>query len=156
MNIRFIKTPEKRKIIEKLNEQYGIEDLPYLLIESGKEKIRAYTGHLSKDEISKITEIAKVELIGMYLIREENDQYRLSMDATLVLSDQINKNMIELDENQFQLWIRGYDLDIKKPKGIYVIRYKNDFIGCGKSNEERVFNFVPKDRRLKKPLSNTI
>ena len=123
MNMKFIKTPEKRKIIEKLNEQFGIEDLHYLLIESGKEKIRAYTGHLSKDEISKISDLIKIELVGFYLLRKENDFFRLSMDATLALSSQLKNNIIEINQDQFELWIRGYDLDLKKPRGIYIIKF---------------------------------
>ena len=156
MNIHFIKSNEKRDIVEKLNEQFGIEELPYLLVESGKEKIRAFTGSLSKEEISKIGQIAHIEVFGLYLLKKENEEYRLSLDATLVLSKQINKNIIEIDEEQFQKWIRGQDLEIKLPRGTYIIKYKEDFLGCGKSNEEKIFNYVPKDRRLKKQLKDAL
>ena len=150
MNIHFIKTPQKRKIIEKLNEQFGIENLPFLLVQSGKEKIRAFSGSLSKDEISKISLFANIELIGLYLLKEENGEFRLSMDAALLLSKQIIKNIVEIDEIQFKRWIRGNDLEIKMPKGVYLIKCNEDFLGCGKSNGERIFNYVPKDRRIKK------
>lgn len=153
MNIHFIKTPEKRRIIEVLNEQFGIEELPYLLIESGKEKIRAFSGSLSKDEIAKLSEIAHIETIGLYLIRKENE-YRLGLDATNLLKEQIKKSIIELTEDEFQKWIRGHDIEKKAKRGIYIIKYKEDFIGCGKSNEEIIFNYVPKDRRLKIPIKN--
>jgi NOL1/NOP2/fmu family ribosome biogenesis protein len=149
MIINFIKTPRRRKIIEKLNEQFGIEELPYLLIESGKEKIRAFSGHLSKEEIAKISDITHVEIVGMYLLKEENSEYRLSLDASLALSNQIKKNIIEISEEQYELWIRGNDLDIQNKRGVYIIKFKGDFIGCGKSNEQKIFNYVPKDRRLK-------
>jgi len=150
LNIHFIKTPQKRKIIEKLNEQFGIENLPFLLVQSGKEKIRAFSGSLSKDEISKISLFANIELIGLYLLKEENGEFRLSMDAALLLSKQIIKNIVEIDEIQFKRWIRGNDLEIKMPKGVYLIKCNEDFLGCGKSNGERIFNYVPKDRRIKK------
>ena len=149
MKIHFIKSNEKRRIIEELNEQFGISELPYLLIESGKEKIRAFSGHLSKEEIYQIGNIAKIELIGLYLLKKEED-YRLSIDATHLLKNQINKNIIEINEEQFQQWIRGKDIEIESQKGTLVIKYKEDFIGCGKSNGEKIFNYVPKDRRLKK------
>jgi len=153
MNIHFIKTPEKRRIIEKLNEQFGIETLPYLLIESGKEKIRAFSGHLSKDEIKIIGEIANIETLGLYLLKEENGEFRLSLDASLLLSKQLTKNIIEINDEEYQLWARGHNLSITKPRGVYVIKYKEDFIGCGKSNEEIIFNYVPKDRRLKTQIN---
>lgn len=148
MNIRFIKSSEKRQIIEKLKEQFGIENLPYLLIETGKEKIRAFSGSLSKEEIIKIAQIANVELIGIYFIKKEID-LRLSIDATHLLANQITKNIIKLTKEQAQQWLKGYDLDMPAPRGTLVLKYNEDTLGCGKSNGERIFNHVPKNRRIK-------
>jgi NOL1/NOP2/fmu family ribosome biogenesis protein len=153
MNIHFIKTPQKREIVEKLKEIYGIEELPYLLIESGKEKIRAFSGSLSKEEISEIMEIANVEVIGLYLLRNEaENDFRLSFDAPLILKSQITRNIVDINEEQFNLWIRGENIDFLEqiPTGNVVLRYQNHLVGCGKSNGLKVFNYVPKDRRLRK------
>lgn len=149
MNIHFIKTPEKRRITEILKEQFGITHLPYLLIESGKEKIRAFSGHLSKEEIMKITSLANIELIGAYLIKKEHD-LRLSLDATNILHNQITKNIIEINNEEFHEWIRGRDLEKQIANGSYIIKFKDDFLGCARSNGSKLFNFIPKDRRLKK------
>ena len=46
MKIKFIKSNEKKKIQKELQETYGVGELPYLLIESGKQKLRAFSGHL--------------------------------------------------------------------------------------------------------------
>jgi len=152
MNVRFIKSNEKKEIISKLKEQYGIEELPYLLLETGKEKIRGYSGSLSKEELIKIGELANVEIIGLYLIKREHD-LRLSFDAALALQNQVKHHVLEINDEQFYKWIRGYDLQLSQPlaQGTYVIKYKSDFIGCGKSNGKIIFNYVPKDRRIKKP-----
>lgn len=147
--INFIKSSEKRKIIEQLNGQYGIEELPFLLIKSGKEKIRGFSGHLLKEEIDELGNLANIETIGLYLIKEEHD-LRLSFDTPLLLKNQIKKNILEINEKDFHLWIRGNDLDIKVPQGTYIIKFEEDFFGCGKSNGEKIFNYVPKDRRLRK------
>ena len=149
MNIHFIKTPEKREIISELNEQFGITELPYLLIQAGKDKIGGFSGHLSKDETMEISQIANIEIIGLYLLKKE-DNFRLSMDAASILKKQINKNIIEIDNEQIKDWMRGHDLDIKTQRGVIIIKNNEDFIGCGKSNGEKVFNYVPKDRRLRK------
>lgn len=149
MNIRFIKTPEKRRIIEQLKEQFGIEELPYLLIEAGKERIRAYSGSLSKDEMLKLGQIARIELIGSYIIRKEHD-LRLSFDALHLLKDQVKKNIVEINDDEYFSWIRGYDLEKQAPHGTVCIKYKGDFIGCGKSTGEKIINHVPKERRLRK------
>ena len=147
--INFVKSNEKRKIIEQLKEQYGIEDLPFLLLKTGKEKCRGYSGHLSKEEIDELGELANIEIVGLYLIKEEHDLL-LSFDTPLLLKDQIKKNILEINEKDFHSWIRGNDLDIKVPQGTYIIKFGEDFLGCGKSNGEKIFNYVPKDRRLRK------
>jgi len=151
MNIHFIKSNEKKELLNQLNNVFGISDLPYLLIESGKEKIRAFSGSLSKEEILELAKIAKIEVIGLYLIRQEREEdLRLSFDATHILKDQIKKRIVNLNEEQFNLWIRGNDLDMPTEKGPAIIKYDLDFLGCGKSNGLKIFNYVPKDRRLKK------
>lgn len=151
MKLHFIKSSKKKKILQELKEQFGIEKLNYLLIQTGKEKIRAFTGHLSKEEILQLSRLTNIELIGIYLIkREEQQDLRLSLDATHLLKEQITKNIIEINESQLQEWIRGRDLEIKTNKGNIIIKYESDFIGSGKSNGEKIFNYIPKERRLKK------
>lgn len=149
MNINFIRSNEKRKIVDNINEQFGISEINELLLETGKEKIRAFSGHLSKEEILELSKLTNIEFIGLYILRQEHD-LRLSFDATQLYQENITKNIIEINEDQFKLWIRGNDLPIKVQKGTVIINYDGDFIGCGKSNGEVIFNHVPKERRLRK------
>ena len=150
MNIHFINSPEKRKSVSALNEQFGISELPYLLLWTGSEKIRAFSGSLSKDEIMKIGTIAPIESIGLYLLKKEFD-WRLSLDATILLKNQISKSIIDISDEQLGMWIKGLDLNIKSDfKSTIAIKHNNDFIGCGKSNGEKIFNYIPKERRIKR------
>ena len=64
--IKFLYKTEKKAIMQKL-EYYGITKLPYLLIESGKEKIRGYTGSLLMEEIHELNKQIGIDLIGLYL-----------------------------------------------------------------------------------------
>lgn len=149
MNIKFIKSNEKRRLASELSEKYGVTDIPYLLIESGKEKVRAFSGHLSKEEITELNNTVNLEVMGLYFLRKEHD-LRLSLDAPHLLKDQITKGIIEISEDQLRDWIRGHDLHIERPSGTYLIKFKEDFIGSGKSNGKKILNHIPKDRRLKK------
>jgi NOL1/NOP2/fmu family ribosome biogenesis protein len=151
---KFIKSSEKKEILRELNEQFGITELPYLFIESGKEKIRAFSGSLSKEEIIEIGKMANVEGVGIYFLKKEVTGIRPSFEALTILRNQITKNILDIDDKQMELWIRGYDLDLKVAEGVYAIRHDKDFIGCGKSNGKVIFNYVPKERRIKKPISN--
>jgi len=149
MKIQFIKSSKKKKIIQFLTAQFGISKLPYLLIKAGKEKIRAFSGHISKEEIQTLNKLTNIEIIGLYLLKKEQD-FRLSLDATHILEDQITKNILKINDSQFKDWIRGHDLEIQAPKGTLVIKHNEDFLGCTKSNGQKAFNYIPKNRRLKK------
>ncbi|MCX6747325.1 MAG: hypothetical protein NTU63_04310, partial [Candidatus Pacearchaeota archaeon] len=62
----------------------------------------------------------------------------------------IKKNIIELDDLQAEEWFKGHDLEIKEQNnGFKVLKYKDDFVGCGKLSNNRLTNFVPKERRIK-------
>lgn len=149
MRIQFIKSSEKKKILQQLNTQFGISSLPYLLIKSGKEKLRAFSGNLSRDEISNLNKITNIESIGLYFLKKEQD-FRLSIDATRLLKSQISKNIIEINQQQLNEWLRGNDLDIQTSNETKIIKHDEDFLGSGKSNTQKIFNYIPKERRLKK------
>ena len=152
MNARFIKSSEKKEILNELNEYYGVSKLPYLLIETGRQRIRAFSGSLSKEEILKLSRHANIEIIGLYLASKRDDDIRLNFDAVSLLKDQIKENIVEIDEKQLALWIRGFDLDIKYKRGPVVIKYKDEIVGVGKSNEEKLFNYIPKERKVRTPV----
>ena len=147
---KFVKSSEKKDILKELNNQFGISELPYLFIESGKEKIRAFSGSLSKEEIIEIGRMANIEGVGVYFLKKEETGLRLSFEALMILKEQITKNILDINDKQLGLWIRGNDLEMNVPQGAYAIRHNGDFFGCGKSNGSKVFNYVPKERRLRK------
>ena len=64
---------DKKKIIEQLNKQFGITELPYLIIQFGKEKLRLYTGNLSKEELYHMDNELRIENIGLYFAKYEAD-----------------------------------------------------------------------------------
>lgn len=154
MNIHFLKSKDKKEILAELEKIYGIEELPYLLIETGKRKIRAFSGHLSKEEIMQLGNLTNVELIGMYFINTRDNDLRINFDALSLLRGKITKSTVEIDEKQLALWLRGHDLQIKVPSGVVVIKFNEDIVGVGKSNGEKIFNYVPKERKLKTTIKD--
>ncbi len=140
---------DKKRIIEQLNKQFGISELPYLIIQFGKEKLRLYTGSLSKEELYHLDNEIRIENIGLYFAKWESDGIRLTLDGVQLLKNQINKNILELNDNQANEWLRGNDLDIKEETGWKILKHNNEFIGCGKSTGEKISNFMPKERRIK-------
>jgi NOL1/NOP2/fmu family ribosome biogenesis protein len=153
MNLKFIPKGEKKKTLKKLKQQFGIQNLNYLLLKSGKSKIRAFSGNLSKEEISILARNINIEIIGLYIAKQENQdkEIRLSHDAVSLLQNKIQKNIIKINNSQVRKWLKGQDIEFKKniQEGIVILKNNNDIIGCGKSNGKTIFNFVPKERRIK-------
>ena len=140
---------DKKKILEQLNKQFGITELPYLIIHFGKEKLRLYTGNLSKVELYYLDNEIRIENIGLYFAKIENEGIRLTIDGVQLLKNQITKNILELNDKQANEWLKGNDLDIKTERGWKILKHKNEFLGCGKSTGEKISNFMPKERRIK-------
>lgn len=147
--LKFLNKIEKQEIIEKLNEQFGIKEIPWVLAKWGGERILAFSGEISEKEIENTRKIAILEGIGLYFAKEEYG-LRLSLEATQLLKNQITKNIFELDEKQAGEWMKGHELNISTgKKGFLIMKYKDYFLGCGKASENKISNFIPKERRLK-------
>lgn len=153
MNAKFLNSKEKKELTIELEELYGINNLSnYQLLETGKKKIRAFSGTLSNEEIIKLAQSIRIEIIGMYMVSKRDDQARVNFDALPVLKNQITRNIIEINKEQLEKWIRGQDLEIQVQRGTIVLKYEDDLVGVGKSNGEKIFNYIPKERKIKTPV----
>ncbi len=159
MKPQFIFKSEKKEILKKL-EYYGINQLDFLLIHSGNEKIRGYSGSLSTDEIMNLDEAVRIELTGMYLFNtnDKDGGLRLSFDAVHILGNQITKNILELNDEQAKEFLKGGDIALSdkdkekfkdEPSGLKVVKNKGEFLGTCKLTYERIINYMPKERRLR-------
>lgn len=152
--MRIIYNTEKKSILKKLQEQYGITQLPFLLIRFGKEKIRGYSGEISIEEIHNLDRNIKIELMGLYLFHEYEEEIRLSIEAIHLLKEQITKNILELTKEEAIDWFKGKDINLterlkNESPGFKVLKCGEDFIGCGKLTQSRLVNYMPKERRIK-------
>ena len=147
--MKIIYSSEKKQILKKLNEQFGISKLPYLLLQFGKEKIRIYSGNLSKEELLTLDNKLRIETTGLYAFKEHGDQIRITLDGIQIFRDQITKNILELTDEQAEEWFKGHELEIKTDNNFKIIKNKEELIGCGKSTGEKITNFLPKERRIK-------
>lgn len=147
MNLRYIKSSEKKKILTELEEHFGISELPYLLFEVGKQKVRGFSGDLSKDEINELSRVANIEILGLYLFSMRDNDIRLNFDALQLLK--ISKSIIEISDSDLNSWLHGSDLEIESSPGVYLLQHGSDLVGCGKSNGSTLFNYLPRERQLK-------
>ena len=144
---------KKKKILEKLEEAYGVSKLPHLFIKTAKNKYRIYSGSLSKEEIIELVKNVNVELIGTRLCTIDDDDVRLTFDVMnlQIIKKKINKNIFEIPDNEVEKWLRGNNIEIetKSKEKFLAIKHKKDFLGIGVNQRDHIKNYVPKERRIK-------
>ncbi len=157
---------KKKKILNLVEEEYGISELPHLFIKSGKDKIRIFSGSLSKEELNTLAKTIHVDSIGIKLLTLEKfnskESLRLSFDILNMpeISSQITKNFIEINQEQLKTWLKGDNIILTKKEieelkelnsEFIIIKHKDDFFGIAKNQINQGFlkNYVPKERRLR-------
>ena len=150
---------KKRKFIDEVSE-LGVEKIPFLLLKTGTEKIRAFSGDFSNEEIMAIWRLFPIEGVGLYFGKQITDkktgrkESRLSLDALHVLDGEVSKKVVFLDEKQEEQWFKGKDIESDFEYSEFVAvksKQSDDFIGTGKitNDKKRLLSFLPKERRRK-------
>ena len=104
---------------------------------------------LSRD-ISKLdTGELRINSLGMYFGELNKGVVRLSIEGSQIIGKQAMKNVLELDEGQATKWMWGEDFELDTDlSGFVIIKNNSDFLGCGKVSGRKLYNYVPKERRV--------
>jgi len=122
MTIHFFTKQETQKILTKLHEQFGINEIPGILLRIGQERIFLYQGSLNEKEIKELEKNISIERLGIYFAKIQNDEIRLSIEGVNILKGQIKNNIFELNKEQIEEWMKGKELlfedieNFNKPK----------------------------------------
>jgi len=146
--MKILSSSQRKKILRQLTEQYGITKLPYLILQFGKEKLRLYSGNLSREEINNLDKNIRIDIAGLYFAKQQ-EAIRLTLDGLQILKNQITKNILTINDQQALEWFKGNDLEISSENAFKILKNNDEFIGCGKSTGEKITNYVPKERRIK-------
>ncbi len=155
---------DKKQLLKQLQNQFKTKDLKeyfqdksFLL--SNKDKIYLLTTTLINDILSaKLDKLLNIQNLGVYFARKQDQHLRLSPEGSQLVGPLAKINILEIDNNQTNLWFRGFDIQLTKtqkdelnPQGPYIIlKNKEDFLGCGKFTGDKILNFLPKERRIKR------
>lgn len=150
---KILNEKEKAEVLRKLNNQFGITEIPGKILQRGAERLFLFSGSFSDKQIQELEQIIPIERIGNYFAKiTETKELRLSVDGIHMLKNQITRNIFELDDEQAKEWLKGNELLVKTPesqRNFVVVKYKDEFLGTGKASAEKISNFLPKNRRLK-------
>lgn len=137
---------ELAELKERLTKSYGIEEIPFTIIKSGKRKYRISTKEAAR--------IRRAQIVGVYVMKETPFGLMLSIEGTQLLGPLAKKNVLELPKNMVQRWMRGEDIEIsdinrdKIEQGLVIIRSGDLFLGCGFYDGQRIRNLLPKARKV--------
>ncbi|MEA3329900.1 MAG: hypothetical protein U9Q06_04100 [Nanoarchaeota archaeon] len=153
MNPTLLSNSKKKKILNQLEKSYGINELKYLVIETGKGKYRIYSGSLSREEINELGKNLNLEIIGERFAKIDLEKPRINFDALNLpeIKSQLKEKVIEISDKEVKNWMAGENLDKEiSEEGFVVIKNKGDILGSGQNRRTFIQNYVPKERRVRK------
>ena len=151
--LKILSKKEAERIIESIKDRFGINELKeltenYGFLISNNNRVYLISKDISNIDISKLN----MNSIGMYFC-DINEDVILSIEGTQLIGNKATKNIIELDEEQMKEWLLGRDIEISENhEGSVILKYKEDFLGCGQIKENKILNFVAKNRRIKEEV----
>jgi len=161
MKISIMDRAKKKKFIAGL-EDLGMKKIPQMLVKSGQERVRAFTGDMNKDELYDFWRLFPIEGVGLYvgkdmLNRNGVHEMRLSLDGMHIWKDQLTERILELTPEQEEVWFKGVNVELnenqigKIPDGFVNVKAEDDLVGMGKIGDsgKTLFGFLPKERRRK-------
>ncbi len=144
-NLKILNKKEIKRILSMLENQWGFkEEMVYAFLETEKGKIYIAKREIFDLDLSKV----KINSVGMYFADARNG-IRLSIEGSQIVGPKATKNVVELDEDEAKLWMKGEDLDHPtESSGFVILMHKGDFLGSGNATADgRILNYVPKTRR---------
>jgi len=158
MRIQILDRAKKKKFLSGL-AGFGLDKISEMLIRTGKERIRAFSGSLSREEIMEIWRMFPIEGVGLYIGKEfvnrnGTREVRLSIDGMHVWKEKLTDKIFVLSERQEIDWFLGKDIQLENcdiNDGFVLVKSADgkDFIGMGKvgGKGKILFGYLPKERR---------
>ena len=145
-NLKILKKKEVKNILSLLDKQFNFKDrLDYVFLQNEKGKLFIANKDVFDIDFKKI----RINSLGLYFGQLKDNEIRLSIEGSQLIGPSSKKNILELTNKQKEEWMKGIDISYNGKPGFVLIKYGNDFIGCGKITKDKILNFVPKERRLK-------
>jgi len=133
-----------KKILKELSNLYGIRNLKlnYLFFKNPQNKI-----YIINKDYNKLKD-SKFNAIGLYFAKRELPGLRLSIEGSQIIGPLATKNIFEIKDLKDYMTSKNIPCD-KKLKSFVIIKHKEDYLGSGLYKQEKILNYLPKERRLK-------
>lgn len=147
LELKILNRKKIKDILALIKKQWGADfktELAFLMNTQNKIFL------VNKKVFNLNLEKLRINSIGLYFGELKNNELRLSIEGSQLISKNAKQNIAELNEKQAMQWLKGQDIEIKGSyTGFVILKHKNDFLGTGKYKQVKILNFVPKARRFK-------
>ncbi len=143
--LKILNSKERKRIQQQLEKQFETDfELDYEIFMNPKNKIFLLNKDVSRINIDEL----RINSLGMYFGVEYENSIRLSIEGSQLIGKRSKKNILELNDEEAKMWMSGHDFDINSGlEGFVLIKNNNEFLGCGKIVNNKLYNYVPKERR---------
>ena len=142
--------PRERRYLEnRLKKQHGVENAfgDLLLIKAGQGRIRAAT----REVFEAARRLRKVQQLGLYVAKISRGDVFLSIEGSQLLNGEITKNVIELDEEAANKWMKASPITAQmRYDSRYVVAKTGDlYLGSGRvTRDGKIYPQIAKWRRI--------
>jgi len=133
-----------------LLDQFGCTlDLPFAYFLSNKNRIYAITRDITRIDAKAL----HPDSLGLYIGAWE-ETLRLSLEGSQLVGPHAKHHILELQDAELTEYVKGNPFDLSPEhgdldNGVYLVKHGNDFFGCCKISSGKLYNFLPKARRVK-------
>ena len=144
--IKILNNKEIKETLNLIEKQWDAKlKLDYAFLKTEKDKIYLVNKDISKVDLGKL----RINTIGLYFAEAKDNNVRLSIEGSQIIGPKAKKNILELNEKEVKEWMRGNDLEMEVDfSGFLIIKYNNDYLGCGKLRNGKLLNFIGKASRI--------
>jgi len=148
MKAKVLNKKEVKRIVNSLDEQYSVSGLKldYVFVLGSEDKIYLIDKKFAELGLSDL----RVNSLGLYFGKLENGKVRLSIEGSQIVGPFAGRGVVVLSRSQIAGWVRGNNVYIDADcDGFVLVKHGDDFFGSSKCSKGTLFNYVPKNRRIR-------
>ena len=134
-----------KEILNNLNKQYGFNGkLDYAFFMNSRGRVFLLSKKFKDLDVSSMN----INSLGLYFGTIKGSEIRLSVEGSQLIGKNSEENVVSLNNEELKEWLRGEDLEDIKGKGFVLVKNKKDYFGSGRVVNNKLLNFIPKERRI--------
>ncbi|MBC8500518.1 MAG: hypothetical protein ISS25_03075 [Nanoarchaeota archaeon] len=145
-HLKILNSKETKRILKLLKQQFGFEGkLGFVFLVNNKDRVYVVNRDIERVELEKL----RINALGLYFGTFIKGELRLSIEGSQIIGPRAKKNILDINDKEFEIWLKGEDFKMNTDlEGFVLVKYRDDFVGCGKVSNGTLLNYVPKARRL--------